>query len=201
MSRRYQSTLRAEQAAQTRERILEALAAELGAGGDEFSVPRVAERAGVSVRTVHHYFPTREAQVAAVAHYVDGVVLADERGPIDAADLPDYVERVYRSALTHEPLTRTLVAPGVAAHVRKLRRKGRLDRIAAAVRDLGIDEARGRQLAASLKVIASADFALALIDHHGLTHEEAGAAARMTVEALLASVRPPAPRRRSRGRK
>jgi AcrR family transcriptional regulator len=199
MSRRYESALRAEQAEQTQERILQALAAELGAGSEEFSIPRVARRAGVSVRTVHHYFPTREDQIAAVARYVDEVVLARERGPSGAADLPAYVERLYSSALAHEQLTRTLVAPGVAARVRKLRRKERLDRIGAAVRELGIDAARARQLAASLKVVASADFALALIDLHGLTHEEATAAARMTVEALLASVpaqpRVDAPRR------
>jgi AcrR family transcriptional regulator len=202
MSRRYQSTLRAEQAEQTQERILQALAAELGTGSAEFSIPRVAARAGVSVRTVHLYFPTREDQVAAVARYVDEIVLSQEHGPSDAAGLPDYVERLYRSALAHEELTRTLVAPGVAAQVRKLRRKGRLDRIGAAVGELGVDDDQVRQLAASLKVIASADFALALIDHHGLSHEEAAAAARMTVEALLASVRrlpKEAAPRRSRG--
>lgn len=190
--RRYRSTLRTEQAGQTQVRILQALAAEMGAGGDTFSIPRVAERAGVSVRTVHLHFPTREDQVAAVARYVDQTVLAGERGPKDAADLPDYVERLYRLALRHEALTRTLVAPGVAAEVRKLRRKERIDRIEGAVRGSGLDPARSRLVAASLKVVASADFALALIDQHGLTQEEAVAAARLVAEALLAPARAPA---------
>jgi AcrR family transcriptional regulator len=202
VSRRYQSALRAEQAEHTRERILRGLAAELGAGAEEFSIPRVAERAGVSVRTVHHYFRTRAEQVAAVARYVDDVLLKGERGPSDAADLPDYVERLYRSALANEELTRTLVAPGVATEVRKLRRKQRLDRIGTAVRELDIDAGRARLLAAALKVIASADFALALIDQQGLAHEEAAAAARMTVEALLTSVKRVPTKRRAgtRGR-
>ncbi len=72
MTRVYRSELRTEQAERTRERILEALVEQLGEGNEDFSIPRVAERAGVSVRTVYHHFPNRDAQIEAVARWLDG---------------------------------------------------------------------------------------------------------------------------------
>ncbi|MET0459499.1 MAG: TetR/AcrR family transcriptional regulator, partial [Ilumatobacteraceae bacterium] len=62
MSRSYESPSRKEHAEATRLGILGALVdliVEEGPG--TISVPQVAARAGVSVRTVYHYFPTKEA--------------------------------------------------------------------------------------------------------------------------------------------
>jgi AcrR family transcriptional regulator len=51
--RQYRSPLRGEQQQQTRERILEAAVAQIAEEGlAELTVPLVAERAGVSLRTV-----------------------------------------------------------------------------------------------------------------------------------------------------
>ena len=61
-TRPYESPLRAEQLEQTRLRILEAMADVLADEEvEEVTVPLVAMRARVSVRTVYRHFPTKEA--------------------------------------------------------------------------------------------------------------------------------------------
>src|SRR4051812_32741892 len=62
MSRTYESPKRAEQAAATRRKILEALVALITEERPAtISVPQVAKRAGVSVRIVYHHFPNKDA--------------------------------------------------------------------------------------------------------------------------------------------
>ena len=66
-------TLRDEQLERTRTRILNAAIALMGEGSlDDLTVPLVAERAGVSLRTVYRHFPSKDALVEAVALLVDG---------------------------------------------------------------------------------------------------------------------------------
>lgn len=60
--RGYSNALREQQAGQTREKILEAVAGLLRAGEmEELSYNLVADRAGVSVPTIYRYFPSRKA--------------------------------------------------------------------------------------------------------------------------------------------
>lgn len=67
------TSLRDEHAARTRERILDAAIVLLAEGTlAELTIPLVAARAGVAVRTVYRYFPTKEALLEAVAVLHDG---------------------------------------------------------------------------------------------------------------------------------
>ena len=67
------TSLRDEQAARTRERILDGAVSLLADGTlAELTIPLVAERAGVAVLTVYRYFPTKELLLEAVALLVDG---------------------------------------------------------------------------------------------------------------------------------
>lgn len=70
MTRRYDSSLRRERAALTRERIIDAGAALVHGFSSwdwrELTVRAVAERAGVHERTVYRHFPTEEVLRAAV---------------------------------------------------------------------------------------------------------------------------------------
>ena len=60
-TRPYESPLRAEQMEQTRLRILRAVTDVLAdPAAEEVTIPLVARRARVSLRTVYRYFPTRE---------------------------------------------------------------------------------------------------------------------------------------------
>ena len=79
--RRYRLERRAETAAETRRRLVDAtfaLHAEQGIHATTMS--HIAERAGVSVGTVYHHFPTYQDAVAACAQHVD------ESLPLPAAD-------------------------------------------------------------------------------------------------------------------
>jgi AcrR family transcriptional regulator len=65
--RAYHSPLRANLTEETRRRILEAALAEMEAAGPNgFSVPRVAQRADMALRTVYRHFPTRDELVDAM---------------------------------------------------------------------------------------------------------------------------------------
>ena len=66
-------SLRDEQVERTRERILDAAVTLLADESfAELTVPLVAKRAGVAVRTVYRYFPSRAALIDAVAVLADG---------------------------------------------------------------------------------------------------------------------------------
>lgn len=69
--------LRGKQAQLTRDLVLGALAAVIVEEGlTDFSVQDVAERAGVSHRTVYRHFETREAMLDALVHWVEERVSA-----------------------------------------------------------------------------------------------------------------------------
>jgi AcrR family transcriptional regulator len=67
----YTNTLRAAQAARTREAILDALVRVLARGVAELSIPAVAREAGVSIRTVYRNFPTKRDLLAALDTHLD----------------------------------------------------------------------------------------------------------------------------------
>src|SRR3954466_10218240 len=96
--RSYSSPLRERHTAATRSVILEALGAELAAGSvEDFSVARLAPRAGVSERAVYRPFATREALLDGlsewynerVADFPDDVA-ADAIAPTIPPALPDF---------------------------------------------------------------------------------------------------------------
>jgi AcrR family transcriptional regulator len=64
--RAYNSPLREQHAERTREVIVEAISAQIVESGlSDFSVQDIAKRAGVAVRTVYRYFPTRDDLISA----------------------------------------------------------------------------------------------------------------------------------------
>jgi AcrR family transcriptional regulator len=81
--RSYESRLRIDQAAATRERILDALLRTMGRGIAELSIPAVAREAGVSVPTVYRHFGTKADLLAALAPY-----LFDRTGLMEVPRLP-----------------------------------------------------------------------------------------------------------------
>jgi AcrR family transcriptional regulator len=186
-ARSYESPLRAEQAERTRERILDAFAAELGAAGDEFSIPRVAARAGVSTRTVYHYFPNRQSQIEALGAWIERRVGSDPL-PQHADDLPAYTVAIYRRFKEHEALLRAQLAPGVAEHVRTSRRRAREKAIEGCVAETGASGHDATLAGALMKTIIGARFGTLLVDNYGLSVDEAARAAawlaRLMVEAL-----------------
>ncbi len=82
-----------ERRIETREAILDALAEiVVENGGLDFSVQQVADRAGVTHRTVYNHFPTREALREGLADHVEKRLAEKNRRPdageVTVADLP-----------------------------------------------------------------------------------------------------------------
>src|SRR6266542_1666469 len=69
--RRYSNAWREQQAAQTRESILDALVQVLAGGLADLSVPAVARAAGLSVRTIYRHFPTKRDLLIALGEHMD----------------------------------------------------------------------------------------------------------------------------------
>ena len=186
--RPYESPLRVEQAERTRDRILEAFAEQLADGADDFSIPKVAKRAGVATRTVYHHFPDREAQIEALAGWIERKLGPDEE-PGDTADLPAYAERCYRRFLGQEAVARAQMATGVASSVRSRRRKRREKVIEGMVLETAAPAVDGAAAAALVKHLISAEAGMPLLDRYGLTGDQAAKTARWAVDLILGALR------------
>jgi AcrR family transcriptional regulator len=200
MTRAYRSDLRAEQAERTREKIVEALAEQLGEGLEDFSIPRVAERAGVSLRTVYHHFPNREAQVEAVARWLDQRISGAEPPPRSLDDVLAMAERIVHQAMANQSLVRAQLVPGVAKVVRERRRRARERGVLEAVVGAS-DQARGRLAAAAINVVFGADTGLALLDRFGIDGDDLLETHHWMVRVLVDAIRRgdlPRPKQRKR---
>ena len=103
-TRSYNSPTREAQAAETRASIVEALFEQLYSESlTDFSVPKVARRAGVSTRTVYRYFPTRDDLLAAVEAHVQQVA-PEPAPPADPLDAASFVGELYAYFDRHSEL-------------------------------------------------------------------------------------------------
>jgi AcrR family transcriptional regulator len=94
MTRSYNSPLREDQTQRTHRLIVDALIERLSdSGHSEFSFGDVAERAGVSVRTVHRHFPKREDLLEAVDERFHEA--GPPRPPADPAELPESMAQLW----------------------------------------------------------------------------------------------------------
>jgi AcrR family transcriptional regulator len=186
-TRRYVSPKRQAQAAATREAILEAFADQLSEPGDTLSPSEAARRAGVSVRTVHLYFPNLESQVVALGEWFDrrfypkGVVLAS--GP---DDLARYFRDIHANALS-SPLTRALTSSSskVWREVRQRRRAQRLDAIREAVAAIGAPATATKDATAMLLSLSGADASWPLHDLYGLPLDRVPDVIANTVQLIV----------------
>ena len=130
-TRPYESPLRAEQLEQTRLRILEATADVLADDEvEEVTVPLVAMRARVAVRTVYRHFPTKDALFDAFGEW------AEENLQLVLLSYPETLEAVrrmapelYRMYDEREPLIRALLSKrGQEIRDRTRRRRQRRSR-------------------------------------------------------------------------
>jgi AcrR family transcriptional regulator len=186
-TRSYHSPARTAQGEQTRRAIIDAFIAQLSDPGRAALSPAAAARAaGVSIRTVHHYFPDAAAQLAAVAAEVEARLFPIPAPlPHTPAELPGLVTAVYQAADGQLPLLRAMVNSALGTDIRHRRRAARLAAIHEVLASIGAAEAPTRRAVAIVSLLASADAGLALADHYGLTLTEAGAACAEATQALI----------------
>jgi AcrR family transcriptional regulator len=184
--------LREQQADLTRELILRALVERLEEDApSEISVPEVAAAAGVSLRTVYRYFPTRDQLLQAASEWINERVLGGAPFPDKLDDLVAHALRFPKRFDEHPRLVRAMVLTEAGRAVRSVRRGPRLEAISNALQEvtdnLPPDEAR--RAAAVLGYLENMQAWLALREDSGLTGEEIGLALAWTVQTLIDDLR------------
>jgi AcrR family transcriptional regulator len=126
VARPYDNSLREVQSEQTRERILEGLVRTMARGVAELSFRAVAKDAGVSLRTVYRYFPTKRDLLAGLVAYADARAgSVHEPHPRSPDELADQVRKAY---LALEAMDDTLRAAYASAPGRGFRHDMELPR-------------------------------------------------------------------------
>jgi len=185
--RRYISPKREAQSAATREAILEAFAEQLSEPGREALSPQeAAQRAGVSVRTVHTHFPNRESQITALGEWFDQRIFPDgfvvAQGP---DDLPRYFREIHSMALA-SPVSRALSITVLRwPEVRQKRRTERLDAIRRAVAEVGAPRHPTEDATAMLLGLSGADASWRMHDLYGLPLRRVPNVIAHTVELIV----------------
>jgi len=179
------SSLRDQQADLTRDLIMRAFQGLLqNDHPDAITYPQVAEAAGVSLRTVYRYFPTRADLLQSAAEwfreFTDGALWDDPR---TVRDLEGAIPQMGRLFDEHTNVFRALSDDALE--------RPRRDAVAAAVAEvsgnLPADEARRAE--AILGHIRSGRAWLVLHDHYGLAGDEIVSALDWAASTLLEDVR------------
>jgi AcrR family transcriptional regulator len=187
-TRSYSSPLRDRQAAGTRTVILEALGTELADGGiEDFSVARLARRAGVAERTVYRHFPTREALLDGLSEWYNEHV-GDFPEGVSAEAIPQTIAQVFADFDEHESLARAVLASPGGRELRRHARAARLARLDAALAptlDRAVDPERAAAARALIFALCSARTWQAMRDEGGLDGAAAGRAVARAIQLIL----------------
>jgi AcrR family transcriptional regulator len=193
--RRYDSPVRRRQVAETRERILGAASALVRefAGWDWHGLTfrAVAERAGVSERTVYRHFATeRELRDAVMRHLEQEAGVSYEALVLD--ELADVTTRVF-SARGSFAVSPAVVADPTFVAEDQLRRDALRDAVAAVASDW--TDTERDQAAGLLDVLWSVPSFERLVTQWGLGSEDATDAITWALDLVVAAIRaerPPA---------
>lgn len=184
------ATLRERQKGLTRDAILEALADTiLEKGLYDFSVQNVADRAGVSHRTVYRHFPGRDALLDGLATEMDRIF--DEREqptlPDSARDIAGQVRNTFELFGEHSDLVRAVAIGALATRSQPGSRRTRdrifREKVMEAAR--GLPEEEARAASAVIRYLANSLAWVVLTDQLGLDEEEAGDGIAWAVETLI----------------
>jgi AcrR family transcriptional regulator len=182
-------SLRERQKAATRGLILDT-ALELFHGGEVvFSHETIAERSGVSARTVYRYFPSQAKLYLALWQRIRD--LTETRFPTTEGDLLPLVHQQFRQFEKHAPLVRAgLTSPASAEIMAHGWEEGHAAfQKALAEVTAGLPEEQARWLVAVCQSIYSAPFWQMLRTRGRLSGEAAAKAAAWAIEAVLLRAR------------
>jgi AcrR family transcriptional regulator len=200
-------TLRERHQDTTRDVIVDALVDLLeNSGPFEFSFFELGRRAGVSVRTVYRYFPTRELLFDAVSARVNERVGFREY-PENRDGIVELTRRLFPAFDREAALIRAQMQTGLGRSLRTHAQKLRTQKIVEAVKDIApdLEPARQRQVGGAISCLMSADAWLRLRNALDMKGEEAGEAVAWAIDTLFAAVQAEGQRvaaaRKSNGKK
>ena len=182
--------LRAEQAEETRVRILEAALRVIARGIASVSIPAVAREAGVSIPTVYRHFGTKQGLLAAVyLHVVRRAAPGEFAAPRTLDELRDGVRAIFEGLDSVDDLARAAMASPAAAEARRAGMPARLEiyrRLADAIAPNLAQPNRAR-IARVLTILISSSALRLWRDHLGSSVEEAADDIEWVIRAAVAA--------------
>lgn len=176
----------------TRRAILEAMVdVIMESDGIGFSVQAVADRAGVTHRTIYNHFPTREALCDAFSDYVDEVLGTsaglNEEPAWSLPSLPSIVEGLYRMLALRDRHARAYVMLmiGNRRPMTTWRKRSLMAEKLVARELSGQTPLTARQVTAVIRMFASTMGWHLLTEQCGLSTDEAAAAGAWATRTLL----------------
>jgi AcrR family transcriptional regulator len=175
----------------TRRAILEAMVdVIMEAEGIGFSVQAVADRAGVTHRTIYNHFPTREALCDALSDYLDELLGASSGTPEPTwslASLPNIVEDLYRTLALRDRHARAYVMLmiGNRRPMSAWRKRSLMAEKLIAREQSGQVPLTPRQVTAVIRLFVSTMGWHLLTEQCGLSTEEAAGASAWATRTLL----------------
>lgn len=182
------TTLREQQAELTRELILRAVVEILESETEsEISVPEVAGKSGVSLRTVYRHFPTREELLAAAADWINEQVFGGMAFEQTLEDHPGAIRLACERFDEHPRLARAMALSQAGRSVRSHRRAQRLAalRQALATEVDKVSELERRQAFAVLAYLENVLAWVTMRDEAGIDGREAGEAIEWAMRTLI----------------
>lgn len=191
-ARTYRSQLRAEQAEETRARILDATGPLMARGVASLSIPAVAREAGVSVATVYRHFATKQQLIEAIyPHVMRRAAINQPPPPRSISELRDGVRWYLAHLDSLDEHARAVMASGAADEVRRATMPNRLAvfrGLADSVEPKLADADRDR-LTRLLVVLTQSSSLRMWHDHLGLSVEEVADEIEWLVKAAIAAAK------------
>lgn len=188
--RRYRSRLRAQQAEETRARILDATVRVMASGLASVSIPAVAREAGVSVPTIYRHFGTKGDLLAALyPHIARRVGLDQVADPRSLDDLRDVIRAIFDRLDSFDDLARAAVASPAAEEARHVTMPDRFERIRRFVDSIEptLPEVDRDRIARVLVILTASSALRMWRDHLGSSVEEAADDVDWVLRAALAA--------------
>lgn len=190
--RAYRSQLRAEQAQETRARILDATVPFVARGLATLSIPAVAREAGVSVPTVYRHFATKQQLIEAIyPHVTRHAAIKQPPPPRSISELRDGVRQHLAYLDSLDDQTRAVMASAASDELRRATIPNRL----AVFRELvdsvepKLAEADRERLNRFLVVLSQSASLRMWHDHLGLSVDEVAEEIDWLVKAAIAAAK------------
>ena len=185
VKRIYDNSNRDKQKQQTREKIIEVMTSLLAQGEDDIPVAELAERSGVSVRTVYQHFPDKAARYKAIDDWVAELLDVGMILPKNFDDIPNYIERRIDYIFEYESLLRVVTNSGLQQEINDYRQMAHRKSLEAALQEKLTEKNKINGLVGFILATLKLKSIYEMRDVYSMTEQQIKAMFRTMIEALL----------------